>query len=48
MQGLPWINLALPFVFAAVIAVIGLWGARKVRRDIFKLAGKEEEEDEPE
>ena len=42
-------QLASVFVMLFIIVMIAWRGAKKVRRDIFKLAGvKEEEEDEPE
>jgi len=42
-----WLQLGLPFAILLFIAVLGLWGAIRVRRDILRLAkGKKDEEAE--
>jgi len=41
-----WLYFAPTIFFLILIPVLGLWGARRVRRDVFRLAGREEEEDE--
>lgn len=39
----------LPVIFFLIlIPIIGLWGARRVRRDVTRIAGRREEENEDE
>jgi len=41
-----WLMYLPAIFFLVFIPLLGLWGALRVRRDIFRLAGKEEEEKE--
>ena len=45
MYGMLFWYLVPPFVILGVIAVIGLWGARRARRDIMRVAGVREEDE---
>ena len=41
-----WMMAIVPIAVVTAVAIIGLWGARRVRRDIFRLARVEEEEED--
>ena len=46
MQNIWMMYLPIIIILFVVFPVLGLWGARRVRRDLFRLAGREEEDED--